>query len=120
LPAARQLAFAKQWRPERIVQREKREETDELWRKLDDLVTDASDCPSFRDLCALSTPNPRARPSRRHCAHIFELMGLVCWRRADGAVHERDSSSTCAQFWAVTGCALGSSDHADAQAAGAG
>jgi len=46
LPAARQLAFAKQWRPEHIVQRKKREETDELWRRLDDLVTDASDCPS--------------------------------------------------------------------------
>jgi len=53
VPAARQLAFAKQWRPERIVARERREETDELWRRLDDLVTDASDCPSPRDICAL-------------------------------------------------------------------
>jgi len=77
LPAARQLSFSKHWRPERIVQRERREETDELWRRLDDLVTDASDYPLPLEPCALSTSDPRARPCSRHCAHVFELMGLV-------------------------------------------
>ena len=40
------LPFPQQWRPLKDVQRERREETDELWRKLDDLVADASDPPS--------------------------------------------------------------------------
>jgi len=42
LPAANLLPFPQQWRPLRLVQREHREKTDELWRRLDDLVTDAS------------------------------------------------------------------------------
>ena len=46
---------AKPWRPLKLVQRERREETAKLWRKLDDLVTDAGNFPSPREPCALST-----------------------------------------------------------------
>ena len=46
LPAANKLPFPQQWRPVRLVQRERREQTDELWRKLDDLVIDTGDFPS--------------------------------------------------------------------------
>ena len=68
LPASRQFSFPKLWRPVHLVQRKRREETDELWRRLDDLVTDASDCPSPRDLCALSTRIPHASPCSGDCA----------------------------------------------------
>jgi len=61
LPAAPKLPFPQQWRPFKDVQRERREETDELWRKLDDLVADASDSPSPHLPCALSAPIPRPR-----------------------------------------------------------
>jgi len=61
LPAAPLRSFPQRWRPVRLVQRERREETDELWRRLDDLVTDASDFPSPRGLCALSLPTPLPR-----------------------------------------------------------
>ena len=63
LPAAPKFAFPQQWRPLKDVQRERREETDELWRTLDDLVTDASDSSSPREPRALSNPTPRPR----HC-----------------------------------------------------
>jgi hypothetical protein len=45
LPAAPHMSFPKQWLPLRVIQRERREQTDGLWRKLDDLVTDASEIP---------------------------------------------------------------------------
>jgi hypothetical protein len=48
LPAANQFPFPQQWRPLHLVQRERREKTDELWRRLDDLVTDAG----------MMSPNP--------------------------------------------------------------
>ena len=65
LPAANRLSFPQQWRPLRLVQREGREKTDELWRRLDDLVTDAS----------MMSPNPsspvpsrpQSLPPPRHC-----------------------------------------------------
>ena len=64
LPAApNRLPFPQQWLWKlKDVQRERREETDELWRKLDDLATDASDFPSPRKPCALCTPAPHPRP----------------------------------------------------------
>jgi len=39
LPAAPQLSFRQQWRPLRLVQRERRE-TDRLLRWLDDLISE--------------------------------------------------------------------------------
>jgi hypothetical protein len=50
--------FRQQWRPLRFVQREKREKTAELWRKLDDVVTDAIETPSPRKPRTLLTPTP--------------------------------------------------------------
>ena len=100
LPAVAQLSLPKQWRTyERMVQRERREETDELWRRLDDLVTDASAFSLPRELCALSTPAPCASPCSGDCAQssltqLTALMGVVFWRRADGAANERGPSST--------------------------
>jgi hypothetical protein len=64
LPAAPQMTFPKQLRPVRIAQRERREEEYKLWRSLDDLVTDASEFPSPREPCILSTPTPRPLPFR--------------------------------------------------------
>ncbi|KAJ1470297.1 hypothetical protein T484DRAFT_1980369 [Baffinella frigidus] len=39
-------------------QREKRLGIDDLWRKLDDLINDASDFPAPTEPCTLSTPTP--------------------------------------------------------------
>ena len=105
LPAAPPRSFPLQWRSTRLVQRERREETDELWRRLDDLVTDASDFPSPRDSFAFSTPSPRPRPSNGDCdqsslASLMgvvigcTLMGVVIGCRADWATHQRGSSGT--------------------------
>ena len=60
-----QPSFPQRWRPLRLVQRERREETDELWRRLDDLLADASDFPSLRELCALKAPPPLLRLTLR-------------------------------------------------------
>ena len=48
--------------------------------------------------CALSSKTPRPRPCCQ-CAQscLGALMGLVFWRRADGAAHERGSSYDFAQ-----------------------
>ena len=63
LPAGKQMWFPREWRPFtavaplRMVQRERREDQDALGRRLDDLVTDASDppsAPSPGEPCALS------------------------------------------------------------------
>ena len=72
LPA---VALPMQWRPERRVQRVRREETDELWRRLDDLVTDTSEFPLPRELCALSTPAPRTSPCSGGCAQSSSADG---------------------------------------------
>ena len=58
LPAAPLRSFPQQWRPMRLVQRERREETGELWRRLDDLVTDLSNPPSPIEPCAFLNPIP--------------------------------------------------------------
>ena len=65
---ANQMSFPQQWRPMRFVLRERREETDELWRRLDDLVTDSSNCPSPCGPCNLLTSIPRPRPCSGRCA----------------------------------------------------
>ena len=56
LPAANQLSFPQQWRSLCVVQRERREQTDELWRKLDDLVTEASGLPSPLEISPVHRP----------------------------------------------------------------
>jgi len=74
-PATRQLSFSKNWRPERLVQKERRGETDELWRRLDDLVTDASNCSPPCDSYALSTRILPCQPPQRGLRK--ELLGQI-------------------------------------------
>ena len=73
LPAVNQLPFPQQWRPLRVVQRERREQTDELWRRLDDLVTDASDFPSpLEPSLVHRLLDPKPLPLQRtHCASLI-------------------------------------------------
>ena len=102
LPAGKQMWFPREWRPSRMVQRESRDGDDfhsfcqsvlrdtgepcgetfprregkgALRRRLDDLVTDASDPPSPSEPCALPNPTPRPRPCCGRCA----LTGVVFW-----------------------------------------
>jgi len=77
LPAANQLPFPQQWRPLRLVQRERREQTDELWRRLGDLVTDAGMI--SRTQRALRPLEPNPPPPPLHCAQscLAALMGVV-------------------------------------------
>ena len=123
---ANPLSFPQQWRPLRLVQHEHREQTDELWRRLDDLVTDASDFPSTLEPCALLALSPRLSPQPRPCSgdivqnSMASLMGVVFGYRADGAANQRSPPSTGARVWADACRARGSSDYTDAQADGAG
>ena len=96
LPAANQLSFSQQWRPMRVVQRERRELTDELWRRLDDLVTDASDFPLPLEPSPSRpyAPAPAVDTLRPELLGRADLMGVVFWRRADRAAYERGPSST--------------------------
>jgi len=121
LPAAWQRAFPQQWRSRR-VKRDRHEETDELLRRLDDLVIDASDFPSPREPFVHSTPSPRPHPCSGDYdqSSLASLMGVVFGRRADGTANQRGSWSTGARVWADVRRALESNDYTDAQADGAG
>ena len=78
------------WEKRMGQQKERRKDTDDLWSRLDDLVTNESDFPSPPQPCALST-RPRTRPfelcphpRRGHCAQIClaALTGEVSGRRS--------------------------------------
>ena len=79
LPAANQLSFPQQWRSLRDVQRERREQTDELWRRLDDIVTDASDLPSLHEPSPVHRPlDPKLPPLQRtNCAQSCLTAALI-------------------------------------------
>ena len=68
---AENLALQQQLRSRVGVQRERREQTDELLRRLDDLVTDTIDPPSPLERSPVHRPlDPKPPPLQRtHCSH---------------------------------------------------